>query len=131
MANQNESQANKNLRQQLEALQRGAASMWNNRGNVSDFSRGMSEGFRVTPEDRRDMLWMIRDIEGKSEPPRATQTLATQPGIDMLRQIKTIDPDGLGKFIPLKPFDDRFLMERAWRIGISRVGANSPSKVGY
>ena len=88
MAKQNESETNKRLRQALEGLKRGAQGAWDNRGSISDLGGGISEGFRVTPEDRRDALWLIRDKEGKSEPPRATQTLATQPGIDSLRQTK-------------------------------------------
>ena len=101
------------LRLALSQLNQSVQGMRQNLGNLDDFGSGVGEGVRVTPEDRRDMLWAIRDREGKSEPPRATQTLTTQPSFDVLRQIKTIDPDGLGRLIPLAPFKDDAFMVRA------------------
>ena len=111
---ENESNAISRLREALDGLKQGAGNAWSNRGTLEDGGRGIAEGFRVTPEDRRDMLWYIRDKEGKSEPPRATQTFATQPGVDFLRQVKTVDPDGIGRLLPgVKPFRDDVFMERA------------------
>lgn len=111
---ENENNALSRLRKELEKLKEKAGNAWSNRGTFEDGGRGIAEGFRVTPEDRRDMLWYIRDKEGKAEPPRATQTFATQPGIDWLRQIKTVDPNGLGRILPgITPFKDEVFMERA------------------
>ena len=88
-----------------------------------DIGYGIAEGMRVTPEDRRDALWEIRDIEGKSEPPRAVATVATQPGFDVLRQIKTIHPNA--PLPGVKPFSDEFFVMRGK--GGMNFGPNAPA----
>ena len=35
-------------------------------GILSDLKRELAEGFRITPKDRRDLLWEIRDAEGRA-----------------------------------------------------------------
>ncbi len=92
-------------------------------GAKDDLGFGLSEGMRVTPEDRRDALWEIRDIEGKSEPPRAVSTMATQPGIDVLRQIKTIHPNA--PLPGVSPYSDEFFVMRGK--GGMNFGPNAPA----
>lgn len=79
---------------------------------LDDIRRGLAEGFRITPEDRRDLLWDIRDAEGKSEPPRGTQVLNTQPLFDAARQAKTVDPKHWG-LLPVDPINDETFIKRA------------------
>lgn len=106
MANEN---SNSWMPAQLEAALRSLR----NAGTIGEFGDAFGDGMRVTPEDRRDMLWAIRDREGKSEPPRVTQTLTTQPSVDVMRQMKTIDPEGVGRFLPVTPYNDDVFIERA------------------
>ncbi|QNJ25191.1 hypothetical protein SynSYN20_00849 [Synechococcus sp. SYN20] len=81
-------------------------------GILSDLKRGLAEGFRITPEDRRDLLWEIRDAEGKSEPPRGTQVFGTQPIFDAARQAKTVDPKRFG-WLPVDAINNETFIRRA------------------
>ena len=81
-------------------------------GILSDLKRGLAEGFRITPEDRRDLLWEIRDAEGKSEPPRGTQVFGTQPVFDAARQAKTVDPKRFG-WLPVDAINNETFIRRA------------------
>ncbi|WP_186537645.1 hypothetical protein [Synechococcus sp. BIOS-E4-1] len=81
-------------------------------GILGQIKRGLSEGFRVTPEDRRDLLWEIRDAEGKSEPPRGTQVFGTQPLFDAARQAKTVDPQQFG-WLPVDAINNESFIRRA------------------
>lgn len=105
-----------NLLDELKKLQIKAGS------TIDDAKSGMSEGFRVTPEDRRDVLYRIRGMEKKAEPPRAVQTLVTQPGIDLLRQLKTVHPN---LPIPVKPIEDKNFLLRG--TGGLNFGPNAPA----
>lgn len=81
-------------------------------GILSEIKRGLAEGFRITPEDRRDLLWEIRDAEGKSEPPRGTQVFGTQPVFDAARQAKTVDPKAFG-WLPVDAINNETFIRRA------------------
>lgn len=94
-------------------------------GGKEELWYGFAEGMRVTPEDRRDALWDIRNLEGKSEPPQAVQTFATHPGVDVLRQLKTIHPKA--PLPGVKPYTDEFFVMRG-REGLN-FGPNAPANL--
>ena len=81
-------------------------------GVLADLRKGVAEGFRITPEDRRDLLWEIRDAEGKAEPPRGTQVFGTQPVFDAARQAKTVDPKRFG-WLPVDAINNETFIRRA------------------
>ncbi len=54
-----------------------------------DLVAGIKQGIAASPEDRREALTAIRELEGKSEGPRALYTLAQNPILDAIRQRNT------------------------------------------
>ena len=94
-------------------------------GGKEELGYGFAEGMRVTPEDRRDALWDIRDLEGKSEPPQAVQTFSTNPGVDVLRQLKTIHPNA--PLPGVSPYSDEFFVMRG-KEGMN-FGPNAPANL--
>ncbi len=81
-------------------------------GILNDLKHGRAEGFRITPEDRRDLLWEVRDAEGKSEPLRGTQVFGTHTLTDVARQAKTVDPKAFG-WLPVDAINNEIFIRRA------------------
>ena len=81
---------------------------------MADASRGFSQGFGMSRLDYIDALKVIREREGKAEPPRHVMIGATHPIVDALRQDATINPKGIAARIPgINPFNDNTLTFRA------------------
>jgi len=76
---------------------------------------GLQQGIAASPEDRREMLTAIRELEGKAEGPRALYTLVQNPVIDVLRQRNTVENrQGLSS-LGLPQLTDDALLYRANR----------------
>jgi hypothetical protein len=83
------------------------------RNILSELGAGFKDSARITPEDRRNYLRWIREREGKAEAPRAHFTVAQQPIIDTLRQIKTVGQNPIVNRIPgITPMTDESLLAR-------------------
>ena len=81
---------------------------------LADAGRGFQQGFGMSRLDYIDALKVIREREGKAEPPRHVIIGATHPIVDALRQDATINPKGIAARIPgINPFNDNTLTFRA------------------
>ena len=61
-------------------------------GTFDDFKRGMNDAFDVSGEDRRRQLTDYREsYQNKAEATQASLRLGTIPGLDSLRQAKTVN----------------------------------------
>ena len=77
------------------------------------FKDGIQQGIAASPEDRREMLTAVREIEGKAEGPRALYTLAQNPLIDLVRQENTFENrTGIGS-LGLPQLSDEAILHRA------------------
>ena len=74
---------------------------------------GLRDGIAASPEDRRENLTAIREIEGKAEAPRGMYTLFQNPVIDAVRQRNTVrDLSGVAA-LGLPQFTDESIVYRA------------------
>ena len=97
---------------------------------MADASRGFSQGFDMSRLDYIDALKVIREREGKAEPPRHVIIGATHPIVDALRQDATINPEGIAARIPfITPFNDNTLAFRA-NHGMN-VGSEQTPRIKY
>jgi len=78
-------------------------------------AKGIKGGIDVAPQERHAMLRHMRDVQGQDEAPKIHYVLGNNPILDMGRQIKAVNPEGLAArlFPGLAGYDDQELVQRA------------------
>jgi len=80
---------------------------------LRQFNEGLSRGMAPSPEDRRETLTAIRELEGKAEGPRYLYTLYQNPILDLVRQRNTFqDVQGI-QSLGLPQLTDDAILYRA------------------
>lgn len=79
----------------------------------NQLKQGVADGIAASPEDRRENLTAIRELEGKAEGPRGLYTLFQNPIIDAVRQNNTVNNNTGLTSLGLPQFTDDSIIYRA------------------